>query len=183
MSYFESRPSKSTRAISMILSPFHAGDKVTIVGVVFVWEMFQIAEISAPKYTHVLRKTATHTVGLSYAALQLEITSIHKTCLTMFLYLRTGPISINLYTASRDIRYSVSYMKWLRGVALREPSIKIYASDLHDSFTIWRREFVDKRWHGFCMKTVSNCWDFCTQIYTSAEENCHTYSRPLLRSS
>ena len=37
--------------------------------------MFQIAEISAPKYSSVLRrKTATHTVGLSYAALQVEIT-------------------------------------------------------------------------------------------------------------
>ena len=73
MSYLESRPSKSTLAISMILSPFDAEDKVTIVGVVLVWEMFQIAEISAPKYTPVLRKTATHTVGLSNAALRLEI--------------------------------------------------------------------------------------------------------------
>ena len=45
--------------------------------------MFQIAEISAPKYNPVLRKTATHTAGLSYAALQLEIISIHKTFLTM----------------------------------------------------------------------------------------------------
>ena len=67
----------------MIFWPFDAGDKVTIVGVVFVREMFQIAEISAPKYTSVLRKTATHTVGLTYAALQLEIISIHQTCLTM----------------------------------------------------------------------------------------------------
>ena len=67
----------------MILSPFHARDKVTIDSVVFVSEMFQIGEISAPIYAPVLRKSASHAVGLSYAALQLEIISIHKSCLTI----------------------------------------------------------------------------------------------------
>ena len=67
----------------MIHYPFDGRDKVTIVGVVFVREMVQIPEISAPKYTHVLRKSASHTVGLSYAALQLEILSIHKTSLAV----------------------------------------------------------------------------------------------------
>ena len=107
MSYFERSLSKSDWENLAILAPFDAGDLWRVDGVVFVWKVCQIAEISAPKYSVF---PSVEESSYTYSRPLLRSTSIRNYFLFIkplrqwYLYLRTRLICINLNTASRDIR-------------------------------------------------------------------------------